>query len=243
MPVESDKLRQHADIWRAKPVLRAVYNDCYRRILKECVDGKIIEIGGGSGNLKEYRSDIVSTDVQYVPWVDIVADAHVLPFRDASAANIVMFDVLHHLERPRLFLAEAVRVLAPGGRIIVCEPAITFGSYLFYKMLHPEPVRLREDPLAEGPLSRDRDPFDANQAIPGVLLGRNRARLHDLFPHLHVRRCGYFSFLAYPLSGGFRPWSLLPGRLANPLLRLEAWCEPVLGRLFGFRLLGVIERR
>jgi SAM-dependent methyltransferase len=240
----SARLEDYRAIWLAKPALRAVYEDCYRRILAaSAAGGRMLEIGGGIGNLKAHRPGIISADIQLAPWLDLVADAHRLPFASASLRNIVLFDVLHHLERPLRFLEEAARTLEPGGRIVVCEPAMTPVGFLFYRFLHPEPVRLEEDPLASGPLSRDRDPYDSNQAIPWLLFGRERGRLESLLPQLRVVERRLFSFFAYPLSGGFRRWSALPAPLASPLQRLERGIEPFLGPVAAFRMLGVIERR
>jgi SAM-dependent methyltransferase len=235
-------LGEHRRIWQEKPVLRAIYEDCYRRIVAECVPGLTLEVGGGTGNLKAFLPEVVSTDIQHAPWMDAVADAQRLPFRDVVFANIVMFDVLHHLERPARFLEEALRTLVPGGRVVVCEPAVTPVSWSFYTFLHPEPVRLGEDPLAEGELSPDRDPYDSNQAIPTRLFGRDRGRLEARLPGLRALEPSFFSLFAYPLSGGFRRWSLLPRGLVGPLLGLERRLEPVFGRAAGFRLLGVIEK-
>jgi hypothetical protein len=50
------------------------------------------------------------------------------------------------------------------------------------------------------------------------------------------------SLFAYPLSGGFKPWSLLPAAAAGPLLTLEHMLEPALAPLMAFRLLAVMER-
>ncbi len=149
--------------WETKPALREVYRDCYRRIVAACRPGRTLEVGGGIGNLKEFAEtsglDIISSDIQFAPWLDLVCDAHALPFAQGSLDNIVMFDVLHHLHRPRRFFAEAERALTIGGRIVLVEPAITPLSWPFYKFFHPEPVRLTDDPLAEGePEARERGP-------------------------------------------------------------------------------------
>lgn len=50
------------------------------------------------------------------------ADATRLPFADASFASVFVRDLLHHVPEPERAVAEAVRVLAPGGRLCVLEP-------------------------------------------------------------------------------------------------------------------------
>src|SRR5262249_56038986 len=84
-------------------VLRMVYDDFYERLPAACRSGLTIEIGGGIGNLKRRLSEVVATDIQSAPWLDCAADAQRLPFADGCAANIVMVDVLHHLEFPPPF--------------------------------------------------------------------------------------------------------------------------------------------
>ena len=202
----------------------------------------MLEIGGGSGNLKEFAPRVVSTDILLAPWLDAVADAQALPFRDGTFDSVVMVDVLHHLESPRSFLREASRVLRPRGRIVVIEPAITPLSWIVYRFFHQEPVMLGQDPLADVATDPNRDPYDANSAVPTLLFGRHRQRLADEFPELVVRQVRLLSLLAYPLSGGFKSWSLLSPALVAPMLRLERALEPVLGRLMAFRLLAVVER-
>src|SRR3981081_2858935 len=79
-----------------------------------------------------------------------VTATQALPFAEITTSNIAMVDVLHHVEFPMVFFEEAARVLRPGGRIIMVEPAITFGSSLFYRLLHHEPVIISAGPLFHG---------------------------------------------------------------------------------------------
>jgi SAM-dependent methyltransferase len=234
-------LEDYRHVWQTKPVLRAVYTHYYREMIARCRAGPTLEVGGGSGNLKSYLADVITSDIQPVPWLDVVADAHCLPFAAGSFGNIVLFDVLHHLQRPRLFLLEAERVLRPGGRVIMVEPAITPLSWLLYKVLHDEPVRMSDNPLAEGGIDATKDPFASNQSIPTLLFGRYRHRAARTFPHLRLIEKRRIAYLGYPLSGGFKRWSLLPIWAVGPLLRLERWLEPVLQRVMAFRLLAVME--
>jgi hypothetical protein len=141
-----------------------------------------------------------------------------------------------------VFFREAARILRPGGRVLMVEPAITWGSSLFYRLLHHEPVRTSADVLGEGNPDPRRDPYDSNQAIPTLIATRDRERFHRLCPTLRIALVQWFSFAAYPLSGGFQPWSLVGEGFARRLLRIERALEPALGRLTAFRILLVVEK-
>ena len=52
----------------------------------------------------------------------LVGDATRLPFPDGAFAGVLIRDLLHHLPSPRAATAEAVRVLRPGGLLLLLEP-------------------------------------------------------------------------------------------------------------------------
>jgi len=239
----SDDLANYRMSWGRKPVLRTIYSDFFARLAAHCKPGRTLEIGGGIGNLKDMLPNVISSDIQFSDHLDIVADAQSLPSRDDAFTNIVMLDVLHHLEFPIRFLNEAMRTLEPGGQIVMIEPAITLGSSLFYRLIHHEPVRTSADPLIDGEPDPERDPYDSNQAIPTLLVTKYRQKQQVLVPGLKLRNVEWFSFLAYPLSGGFKPWSLISEPMARRLLSFEKLLERPLGRIFGFRVLIVFEKR
>ncbi len=232
----------YREIWNKKPALREIYGDMYRHMVAACVPGSILEIGGGSGNFKAFAPHAITSDLFTAPWLDAVCDAQRLPFAAASFDNIVMVDVLHHIGSPLRFLQEAERVLKPEGRLICCEPAITPLSNIFFRLFHDEPVDMTADPLAATIVNPGKDPWDSNQAIPTLLVGRYRNALARAVPGLVLKRVERFSFVAYPLSGGFRPWSLLPTLLARPLLELEWLSRGLFGRLAAIRLIAVYRR-
>jgi SAM-dependent methyltransferase len=235
--------QRYESAWDKKPVLRTVYEEMFDRISHVCVPGTILEIGGGIGNLKSRLGEVISSDIQLGRGLDLVADAQRLPFRNGALSNIVMLDVLHHIQYPALFFREAERALRPGGRIVMIEPAITWGSSLFYRLLHQEPVDMSADPLAVADPDSARDPFDANQALPTLLATRYRGRFHAMFPSLSMRPPQWFAFLVYPLSGGFKSWSLVPNGAAKTILGIERQVEPLLGRFAAFRMQIIVDRQ
>ena len=89
--MSNEILRQHQAVWEKKPILRLLYTEWYREIVLWLGPGRTLEVGGGTGNLKEFAPSVVGTDIVKLPWVDAVVDAQQLPFVSGSLANIVLF--------------------------------------------------------------------------------------------------------------------------------------------------------
>jgi SAM-dependent methyltransferase len=155
-----------------------------------------------------------------------------------------MLDVLHHLERPIVFLEEAARILKPAGRLAMIEPAMTPLARRFYERFHEEPVDMTVDPFAPVAINPARDPFDANQAIPTLLFAPSEARrrVEIAIPSLRVVSVRWLSLFAYPLSGGFQSWSLMPAALLRPTLWLEEKLPEAIRKQIAFRMMVVLER-
>lgn len=233
---------RHKTIWQKKPILRILYTSWYQEMAKQLVEGKTLELGGGTGNFKEFAPNVVSSDIVPSPWIDVVADAQDMPFEDQSFDNIVMFDVLHHIENVTFFFNEALRVLRRGGRIVMMEPYISWASWPVYHFLHPEPVDFRQDPLALVEPSPNRQPFDANQAFATILFERNFKQFKAQYPHFIKIYHRKTAFLTYLLSGGFDKPSLIPLSLLKPLLALENMLS-FLNFFVAFRIIVVLEKR
>jgi SAM-dependent methyltransferase len=234
----------HREVWERKETIRLLYRDFHRRLLESCPEGPVLDIGGGTAHVKDSRPDIISTDILRFPGIDVVADAHRLPFPGRYFSGVVMLDVLHHLERPVEFLSEASRVLKPGGRLAMIEPAMTPIARRFYENFHEEPVDMSADPFAPVAIDPDRDPFDANQAIPSLLFtsAAARSRLEAEVPSLRVTRVEWLSLFVYPLSGGFQNWSLMPAALVRPMLAIEEKIPEIIRRQMAFRMMVVLDR-
>lgn len=214
-------LRKHKEVWNNKPIIRALYTSWYEEIATQLIPGKTLELGGGSGNFKEFAPNVTSTDIVPLPWIDMVVDAQNLPFANQSFDNLVLFDVLHHLENVTLFFDEALRVLRPGGRVAMMEPYISLLSWPIYTLLHPEPVDFSQNPLALVKPTLGRKPFDANQAFATILFERSFNKFQQKYPGFKKKYHRRLAFFTYLLSGGFEHPSLLPMVIVEPLLALE----------------------
>jgi SAM-dependent methyltransferase len=82
-------------------------------------------------------AEVVAIDVDARADVDVVADAHALPFIDGSFDAVVVTAVIEHVLRAEVVMAEIVRVLRPGGLLYsevpfvqqVHEGALDFTRY------------------------------------------------------------------------------------------------------------------
>jgi SAM-dependent methyltransferase len=139
------EIERNRRAWESKPLLREIYASFYRRILglmDRSLPGRVVEIGSGIGNLKSHLPEAITTDLFPNPWLDLVCDGYELPFASGSLSHLILFDVLHHLQRPNAFLREARRALREDGRLILFEPFISWSSLPVYGLLHHEPVGL-----------------------------------------------------------------------------------------------------
>jgi len=236
------QLQENERVWRGKPSLQAIYASYFKRMFQYCSSGATLEVGAGFGSLRDSGYEVVSSDIVHMPGIDIISDAHALPFATASFTNIVAVDVFHHLERPVRFLREASRVLVPNGRLVMLEPGITPVSSWFYRNFHREPVDMSVDMLIDGPLDNSRDPFAGNQAMGTVLATRFKEKLPLVVSGMHIREYQWLGSLAFPLSGGFQEWNLVPKPITRPVLAFEKLIDSFLGRWLAFRILLVLDR-
>lgn len=92
--------------------------------------GRIIDIG-----CAEKRFDVNSIGVDRVRGenVDIIADAHSLPFKNESFDTIIAGELIEHLVNPQRFLNETKRILDSKGRLILTTPNPTSLHYIFHE--------------------------------------------------------------------------------------------------------------
>jgi SAM-dependent methyltransferase len=231
--------------WQRNEPLRLVYGEWYGR-LRACLPdpslGPVVELGSGPGFAKEFLPGVELTDLVKAPWHDRQVAADALPYTTGALGALVLLDVLHHLAAPMRFFTEAIRVLRPGGRVVLCEPFLSWISYPVYRFLHPEVVDTRVDPFADAAAS-DKDPFESNQAIPSLLFSsRYRAEWERRLPELRVKQIDHFAGLAYPLTGGFSRRPFLPMSLWRRIYKGEHGLVSAFPNALAFRMLVVLEK-
>jgi SAM-dependent methyltransferase len=197
-------------IIQEKRLLRDIYCDWYAAIAEALPPGPepILELGSGAGFMRAHIDRVIASDILPVPELDLVLDACRIPFADGSLRAIAMTNVLHHVPDVAAFLAEAARVVRPGGAIVMIEPWVTPWSRLVYGRLHHEPFHPDSagwNITGDGPLS------GANSALPWILFEKDRARLERDFPAWRVASIDPGMPFRYLLSGGVSWPGLAPG--------------------------------
>lgn len=230
--------------WREKPLLRRVYQQFYKLILAEIdlkAQGSIVELGSGIGNLKSVLPEALCTDLFANPWIDRVENAYMLGFSNESLSHLILFDVFHHLEYPGDAFREFLRVLKPGGRVIIFEPDISLLGWLVYGLLHHEPVSRFKPIKRFAPVGTDHSKlgYYAAQGNAGrVFLNRE---WHQTLCDWELRTIKRFSALSYLASGGYSKKQMLPA-VSFPVLRAVECILDCFPALFSTRLLVVMEK-
>lgn len=101
----------------------------YPRLVDQ-LEGRVLDIGCGIGDFLAFRPGTIGVDInpRLVDWCrQRGLDAHAmpvdqLPVEDASFDGAVLDNVLEHIADPMPLLAEAKRVLRPGGTLLIGVP-------------------------------------------------------------------------------------------------------------------------
>jgi SAM-dependent methyltransferase len=184
---------------------RKLYRDQFRD-LPNPQALSILEVGSGTSPLKQFLSNVITSDVLDLDYLDLVFDCHEIDKLDAIKDNsidvITLTNVLHHLKSPIEFLNCAASKLKSGGKVIATEPFFSVLSTPVFKYLHHEPVdfRISEPELGEvqGPLA------SANIALPWLIFFQRREWLQRLNENFDIATVSTrpFTALSYMATGG-----------------------------------------
>jgi SAM-dependent methyltransferase len=238
------EIQKNLKSWENKPLLRDIYKEFYKNIHKYIdysIDGKIVELGSGIGNIKSEIPEAISTDLFENPWIDQVENAYQLSFDDSSVSNLILFDVFHHFEYPGNALAEFYRVLKPNGRVIIFDPSISVLGYLVYGLFHHEPVALTNKIrwTADDPFDPWKSPYYAAQGnAERLFFGKKFLRYFEGWKIIQRQK---YSALTYILSGGYSKPQMFSSKNFHKFRAMEKFLDRF-PRLFSTRLLIVIEK-
>jgi ArsR family transcriptional regulator len=132
----------HASVWdqiRSLHVAESEVERAIDRALGKRSLGRLVDIGTGTGRMIELfgpRSTLAigidrSSEMLRLARVKLEAagipsslrqgDMYALPLEDGTADNVIIHQVLHYAHSPAAAIAEAARVLAPGGTLLVVD--------------------------------------------------------------------------------------------------------------------------
>lgn len=112
----------------------AIYNMVLRALTERHIGGgTLVDVGCGSGNLwsfvRELFDSYVGVDVvrfdgfpEDAEFNQVNLDAGRSQLGDNSADVVVAIETIEHLENPRAFMRELVRLVKPGGWVVVTTP-------------------------------------------------------------------------------------------------------------------------
>lgn len=97
--------------------LRSGYDPWIPRLVIQALPPNTISLDLGTGNMAFNLPHVIRMDVTLTPYVDVVADAHALPFLPGVLDFIFSLAVIEHLRQPFIAAQEMYRVLRKGGYV------------------------------------------------------------------------------------------------------------------------------
>jgi ubiquinone/menaquinone biosynthesis C-methylase UbiE len=132
----------HAEVWdqiRSLHVAESEVERAIGRALGNRPLGRLVDVGTGTGRMIELfgpkASDAIgidrSSEMLRLARVKLESagiasslrqgDMYALPLADETADNVIIHQVLHYAHSPAAAIAEAARVLAPGGALLIVD--------------------------------------------------------------------------------------------------------------------------
>lgn len=128
------KLKKNNAFWRILKnpplVISQVQTREIKRLISECKeDEKILNIG--AKNIK-FTKNTINLDLCSYGNVNVIGDAHELPFQDGAFSLVIITGLLEIVKNPQKVCREIYRVLKKGGKVMATVP--------FMQPYHPDPT-------------------------------------------------------------------------------------------------------
>ncbi|MDI6695165.1 MAG: methyltransferase domain-containing protein [Anaerolineales bacterium] len=160
------------------------YNPWVHRVILQSLFDHHIVLEIGSGNMALDDPNIIRMDVAYGPYVDVVGDAHALPFLPNSIDFIFSLAVFEHLRNPFEAAKSIFEVLRDGG-FIYHECNFVFAYHGFPHHYFNASLQGMEQIFAQfRPLRKGVAPYQMPSFAVECLLGTylHRTKAHA-YPH------------------------------------------------------------
>ncbi len=105
-----------------------------KQILDIKPDNWVLDVGGGTGRVSSRLDDdsrgVILVDISRPMLkqsqgkngvIPVHSSVNRLPFADGSVDRIIVVDALHHFNKPEHAVREMIRILKPGGRLVIEE--------------------------------------------------------------------------------------------------------------------------
>lgn len=151
--------------WRNRGSRPLLFRSLLRTIRRRVGSGRLLDVGCGEGAWLSYAAtrfeafgvDISAEGVEAAQErtglsTIVCASATALPHADSAFDVVTALDVVEHIEDPALLLAEARRVLVPGGLLVLSTPnPSSLGSRLKGRdsFIYRDPTHVSVLPAAE----------------------------------------------------------------------------------------------
>lgn len=240
-----ERIQAHKAVLKRKPKLQSIFDENFDQMAALAAryfnaKGLKIELGSGAVSMKQRYEDIKTSDIVSSQNNDLTLDALNMHLHDQSVAMFFAQNVFHHFNDPEKFFDELMRVLKPGGGVILLEPYYGPLASIIYKNFIPgetfDKTQKSWNSDNEGPM------IGANQALSYIVFNRDRKKFQALYPDIEISfMCIQNNYLRYILSGGLNFRKLIPDAFHRVLKCFEFLLRP-LNSFLGIHYIIVLKR-
>ena len=179
------------------------WNRCVSRLLHQLhPEANVLDLGAGN---RRRAPNIINLEIEATREVDIIADGHLLPFKDNTFDAVISEAVLEHVQSPNLVASEIYRVLKPDGYICIAVP--------FLQGYHASPHDYQR-----WTVSGIRQLCDAFTEIESGMCAGPTAALHWIFREYVGLICSFGNLLVAKVVSLLIGWLTFPFLLFDVLL-------------------------
>ncbi len=235
---------KNRELFKKKDLLRKIYTDYFIKVkqnLNISSTKPSLEIGS-SGFIKSVIPNCITSNLKrYDKQIDLEENVYSLNIDHNSLSNIIMIDIFHHLEFPKLAIKKMFDALEEGGKIIMIEPSMGLIPRLIYKVFHHEPngfdinIKWNEVPNEIPGLNS----YFAAQSVPWRAFVKREFKFEDQFI---LEKIECFSDFAFLCSGGFSFKSFYPSSFYKFMKFFDYILSKISYRIFSARMIVVLKK-